>query len=275
MKANINAYWRLARLDKPVGAWLLLLPCWMGLALSGNFDIWLYILFAIGAFDMRAAGCVINDIVDRKFDAKVARTKTRPIASGEISVFSAVVFLVLLLAVGLLVLLQLPMLAVLIGFVSVPLFVLYPFMKRITYWPQFFLGLTFNIGILVAYAAATDAISLNTMILYLGAVCWTLGYDTIYAHQDKADDMRIGVKSTALRFGESTKYYVAIFYALFVVAVACSVSGLAGFIFLGLVAEHFAWQVRRLDIDDEALCLRMFRSNIYAGLLVVAALLMS
>lgn len=250
----------------------------MGLALAGSFALKLYILFAIGAVTMRAAGCIINDMADRDFDAKVERTKSRPLASGQISMLGASVFLAILLLIGLLILIQLPMIAVFVGLCSIPLFVIYPFMKRFTYWPQFFLGLTFNIGILVAYAASGNCLHIEAFLLYFGAVFWTLGYDTIYAHQDKNDDMQIGVKSTALFLGDKSKFFITVFYALFLAMffIATSIKanfGLVSIILFLAAASHFAWQVWRLNINDGATCLKLFKSNTITGLLLVATLL--
>ena len=280
MKLNINAYYRLARLDKPAGAWLLLLPCWWGLALAGSFDFFYYALFTIGAFTMRAAGCVINDIADREYDSQVERTRTRPLASGEISLVSALIFLGILLLLGLVILTQLPTFAIIIGLGSVPLFVIYPFMKRITYWPQAFLGLTFNIGVLIAFATIQRDISFSAVILYLAGIMWTLGYDTIYALQDMADDMRIGVKSTAIRFGGQIKIYVAAFYAMTLILFATAVNfqngfGLPSFSVFILAACHFTWQIRRLKPASPHNWMALFRSNIYAGLILLVCLLLS
>ena len=274
---NINAYYRLARLDKPAGAWLLLLPCWWGLALAGSFNFFYYALFTIGAFTMRAAGCVINDIVDRNYDAQVERTKTRPIASGEISIKAALAFLIILLLLGLAVLTQLPMLAIFIGFGSVPLFIIYPFMKRITNWPQAFLGVTFNIGVLIAYTTIHRDLSFSALALYFAGIMWTLGYDTIYALQDKSDDIKIGVKSTAIRFGEKTKFFITAFYALTLILFAIAVNFEHGFHILSfatftLATCHFAWQMHRLNIHNPHNCLLLFRSNIYAGLILFLCL---
>lgn len=229
---------------------------------------------------MRAVGCIVNDIVDREFDAKVERTKLRPIASGEISIAHALVFMALLLIIGLLVLIQLPLFAVFIGLAAVPLFILYPFMKRITYWPQMFLGVTFNIGILIGYATIAHDVHLPAVLLYLGGICWTLGYDTIYAHQDKADDLKIGVKSTALRFGEKSKPVIAVFYVLFMSLLYLVINmqyglHLMSFTLFGLAVLHFTWQVWRLDINNPGNCMGLFRSNIYVGFIVVLALLLS
>ncbi|MBI1211902.1 MAG: 4-hydroxybenzoate octaprenyltransferase [Alphaproteobacteria bacterium] len=281
--AFARPYLRLARADRPIGIWLLLLPGWWGIALaaprSGSPypDIRLLILFAIGAAAMRGAGCTFNDIVDRDFDAKVARTAGRPIPSGQVSVRNAVVFLIAQLVVGLIVLLQLNWFSVALGAASLVPIAIYPFMKRITDWPQAWLGLTFNWGALLGWSAVTGSLAWQPALLYLGAICWTLGYDTIYAHQDKEDDAIVGVRSTALMFGERTKIYLVMFYQA---ALTAWLFGMiwAGTSFTGigvliLVSAHFGWQIARLKINDPANCLAVFKSNRELGLLMFAAIL--
>ncbi|MGH6977502.1 MAG: 4-hydroxybenzoate octaprenyltransferase, partial [Stellaceae bacterium] len=208
-------YLRLARLDRPIGTWLLLFPGWWGIALAapGQPDWRLMALFAIGAVAMRGAGCTLNDIADRDFDARVARTRTRPIASGAISVKQAIAFMALELAIGAAVLFSFNRTAILLGFLVLALIGTYPFMKRITYWPQFFLGLNFNWGALLGWAAARGDVGWPAILLYAGGICWTLGYDTIYAHQDRDDDALIGVKSSALALGRLTRPFLFAFYA--------------------------------------------------------------
>jgi 4-hydroxybenzoate polyprenyltransferase len=205
-------YARLARIDRPIGTWLLLFPAWWGIALAapvqpepGWPDPVLLLLFALGALVMRGAGCTLNDIADRDFDARVARTRLRPLPSGRITVFQALVFLAAQLAIGAAVLFSLNNLSILLGLAVLALIGTYPFMKRITWWPQLFLGLNFNWGALIGWTAVTGALAAPPLLLYLGGVFWTLGYDTIYAHQDKEDDARIGVKSSALALGERTR----------------------------------------------------------------------
>src|SRR3990170_6376909 len=224
---GLRPYLRLMRADRPIGTWLLLFPCWWAVALAtpagGAPDARLLVLFALGAVVMRGAGCTYNDIVDRDIDARVARTAARPIPSGAVSVRQAWVFLALQLAIGLAILLALAPLAILLGVVSLALIAAYPFMKRITYWPQVFLGLTFNWGALMGWAAATGSLEASALALYAAGVAWTLVYDTIYAHQDKEDDALIGVKSTALKFGARTKAWVAGFAAVSVLLLAASV----------------------------------------------------
>ncbi|MBI4185232.1 MAG: 4-hydroxybenzoate octaprenyltransferase [Proteobacteria bacterium] len=272
-------YLRLARLDRPIGTWLLLFPCWWGVALAsggGLPDPGLLILFALGSVVMRAAGCVINDFADRDFDRRVARTALRPLASGTIGTAGGLAFLAGLLLAGLLVLTQFNWTTVWLGLAATPLIVAYPFMKRITYWPQAWLGITFNWGALVGYSAVADALAPAAGVLYAGAFFWTLGYDTIYAHQDKEDDALIGVKSTALKFGPRTKSWLALFYALAVALMAAAGAlaglGLAFYAGLGLAALQLLWQVRGLDIDDPLDCLMRFKSNRWVGLLVFLAL---
>jgi 4-hydroxybenzoate polyprenyltransferase len=276
--AFARPYMRLARLDRPIGTWLLLWPCWWSIALaSGDWpDPGLMLVFAVGAVAMRGAGCTYNDIVDRDFDRLVARTRLRPIASGAVGLKAAWAFLAAQCLVGLAVLLSLTPLAIVLGFASVALIAIYPFMKRITYWPQIVLGLTFNWGALMGYAAMTNRLALAPVLLYLGAIAWTIGYDTIYAHQDKDDDALIGVKSTALRLGAATRkwlwgFYGAMVLALAAVGVAADLSWLY-YVGAALAAAQLVWQVRRLDIDDADLCLKLFRSNRDFGLIVFAAI---
>ncbi|MEN6543504.1 4-hydroxybenzoate octaprenyltransferase [Parvibaculum sp.] len=276
--APLRPYARLARLDRPIGTWLLLLPCWWSIALAagGLPDFRLLVLFAAGAIVMRGAGCTFNDIVDRDFDGRVERTRSRPIPSGAVSVKQAWAFLVLQCLIGLAVLLALSPLAILLGISSLAIVAAYPFMKRITYWPQFVLGLAFNWGALMGYAAATDHLALAPVLLYLGSIAWTIGYDTIYAHQDKDDDALIGVKSTALRFGAATHRWMWMFYgAMSITLVAVGISGALGPIYfagIALAVAHLVWQIRSLDIDDSGRCLKLFRSNRDFGLIVFAAI---
>ncbi|MEX2009858.1 MAG: 4-hydroxybenzoate octaprenyltransferase, partial [Dongiaceae bacterium] len=226
---------------------------------------------------MRGAGCTYNDIVDRDIDARVARTAARPIPSGAVSVRWAWVFLALQLAVGLAILLALSPLAILLGVGSLALILTYPFMKRVTYWPQAFLGLTFNWGALMGWAAATGSLEAPAFALYAAGVAWTLVYDTIYAHQDKEDDALIGVKSTALRFGARTKAWLAGFAAASVLLLAASVqlggAGWPALAAVALVGAHLAWQIGAVDLDDPADCLAKFRANRWIGWLLLAGIL--
>jgi 4-hydroxybenzoate polyprenyltransferase len=276
-------YLRLGRFDRPIGAWLLLLPCWWSLGLAAvrareGVDLWYAALFLVGAFAMRGAGCTWNDIVDRDLDAQVERTRSRPIPSGQVGVAAAAVFLLLQALVGLAVLLEFNRFTVFTGLASLAVVAIYPFMKRITYWPQIVLGLAFSWGALMGWPAVFARLDPPALLLYAGSIAWVIGYDTIYAHQDREDDALIGIKSTALLFGPRTKPMLAIFFALAVVLIgAAGWSAGGGIVFaLGLVlfAAHLAWQIARLDIDDPALCLALFKSNRDAGLILFAALVL-
>jgi 4-hydroxybenzoate polyprenyltransferase len=277
-------YLRLARLDRPIGSWLLLLPCWWSAALAAGMahdlshlglDI---ALFFIGAFAMRGAGCTWNDITDRDLDAKVERTRSRPIPAGQVSVPQAFAFLVAQALVGLFVLLQFNRFAVATGLASLVVVAIYPFMKRITWWPQTVLGLAFSWGALMGFAVTFGRIDATALTLYAGSIAWVIAYDTIYAHQDAEDDALIGVKSTARLFGERTHQALVVFYGLAVVLIGVALvlagSHFAAWIGLSAFAGHLAWQVYNLRIGDAALCLRLFKSNRDAGLLLFAGLLL-
>ncbi|MBV8168195.1 MAG: 4-hydroxybenzoate octaprenyltransferase [Alphaproteobacteria bacterium] len=270
-------YLRLARLDRPIGTWLLLFPCWWGVALgsAGWPSLWLLALFGIGAVLMRGAGCTYNDIVDRDFDGKVARTADRPIPSGAVSVRQAAAFLAAQALVAFAVLLQLGQPAIWLGVLSLALVFTYPLMKRVTWWPQFFLGLAFNWGALMGPAAVLHAVPGWAYVLYAGGICWTLGYDTIYAHQDKEDDALIGVKSSARRLGEWTRPALVLFYAAasLLFALAGSMADIAPpfYALLGAGAVQLMWQAARIDYHDPADCLDMFKSNRLFGWLMLAA----
>jgi len=274
-------YLRLARLDRPIGSWLLLLPCWWSVGLAAvhanaEVNVWHTVLFFIGAFAMRGAGCTWNDIVDRDLDNRVERTHSRPIPSGQVTVAAAAGFLVLQALVGLVVLLQFNDFTHYVGFASLAVVAIYPFMKRITYWPQIVLGLAFSWGALMGWPALFARLDPPAILLYAGAIAWVIGYDTIYAHQDRDDDALIGIKSTALLFRERTKPMLAICYALAVLLIALAGwSAGAGVVFalgLAVFAMHLAWQIIRLDIDDPENCLAVFKSNRDAGLILFAAL---
>ncbi len=276
-------YLRLARLDRPIGSWLLLTPCWWSVALAAvharsQVNVWHVLLFFIGAFAMRGAGCTWNDIVDRDLDARVERTRSRPIPSGQVTVASAAAFLALQALVGLAVLLQFNRFTIYVGFASLAVVAVYPFMKRITYWPQIVLGLAFSWGALMGWPATFARLDPPAFLLYAGAISWVIGYDTIYAHQDREDDALIGIKSTALLFRERTKPMLALFYALAVALIALAGwSAGAGLVFaLGLLAfaAHLAWQIARLDVDDPLNCLLVFKSNRDAGLILFAGLVL-
>ena len=282
---KLKPYARLARLDRPVGWWLLLLPGWWAIALSAvetggrTPDLRLMTLFFAGAIIMRGAGCTLNDIADREFDAKVARTRSRPLPSGDVSGRGAIVFLLLLLTLGLAVLLQLNTLSIALGMASLVLVAIYPFMKRWTNWPQLTLGLAFNWGALMGFAAAEGRLSAAAMSLYAGGVFWTLAYDTIYAHQDKEDDAVIGVKSSALALGSATVPWVAGFFfvSLGLIDFAGVLAGAGAIFHLGVAAAalHAAWQLWRLNIDDPDSCLRIFRSNRDFGFIILAGAIIS
>ena len=316
---GLKPWLKLGRFDRPIGVWLLLLPGWQGIALAlaqyrqppGLYELWLFAGFGIGACLMRAAGCAFNDIVDRDFDARVARTAQRPIPSGRISVKKAWAFVVGCSLVSLLILLTLPVTAILLGVGSLALVAAYPFMKRITWWPQAWLGLTFNWGALMGFAAALPLAAaalllpsdltgefrpflwspasdsgyavalawqayLPALLLWIGGVFWTLGYDTIYALQDIEDDAMVGVKSSARRLASAVRPGVAVFYALAVVfaALAGLAAGLGPLFWIGLIAYglHLALQTRRIDPADGALALRLFRSNREAGFVLLFAI---
>jgi len=233
-------------------------------------------LFAVGALVMRAAGCVVNDLADREIDARVARTRERPLASGAITVMGALVFLGLLLAAGLAVLTRLDGAAIVLGVASLALVAVYPFMKRITWWPQAFLGLTFNWGALMGWAAARGGLDWPALALYAAGIAWTLAYDTIYAHQDKADDVVVGVKSSALRLGARTRPWLVGFHAAMValLALAGALVGLGWPFYPGLAvaAAHLGWQAATVNIDDPADCLAKFKANAWTGAIVFAAI---
>ena len=274
----VRPYLRLMRADRPIGTWLLLIPGLWSIAMSASYGglgpppAGTVLLFAVGAFVMRGAGCVVNDLWDRDIDGKVARTATRPIASGEVSVMQAMSFLAALLLVGLLILVQFDKTTIVLGIASLGLVAVYPLMKRITYWPQAFLGLTFNWGALVGWTAVLGELDTPALLMYVAGFFWTLGYDTVYGHQDKADDILVGVKSAAIKLGDRTRPFVRIFFAttLVMLAVAGTLSGLGWFYFVMLSAAgvHFAWQAATLDIDDPDNCLMRFKSNRDTGLMI-------
>jgi 4-hydroxybenzoate polyprenyltransferase len=276
-------YLRLARFDRPIGSWLLLMPCWWSAALASGVlhDVrplpLVVVLFFVGAFVMRGAGCTWNDITDRKLDALVERTRSRPIPAGQVSVPQAATFLVVQALIGLSVLLQFNRFAILTGIASLLIVAIYPFMKRITWWPQIVLGLAFSWGALMGFAVLLGRIDAAALWLYAGSISWVIGYDTIYAHQDAEDDALIGIKSTALLFGARTRPALVAFYALAVVligiALTLTAAGAFAWIGLAMFAAHLVWQIIRLDISDTALCLRVFKSNRDAGLLLFAGLL--
>jgi 4-hydroxybenzoate polyprenyltransferase len=278
LPAAARPYARLMRLDRPIGTWLLLFPCWWGIALAARAwpDLRLLILFGIGALVMRGAGCTYNDIIDRDIDAQVARTKGRPIPSGQVTVRNAAIFLVAQLIVGLVILLQLNWHAIIVGAASLALVFSYPFMKRFTFWPQAWLGLAFNWGALFGWTAATGSLAWPPAILYLAGIIWTLGYDTIYALQDKTDDAIIGVRSTARLFGRVTPRWLIGFYAATLLLIAAS-----GFVdrldwpfdlVLIAAAAQATWQIATLKMDEPGDCLVKFKSNRWFGWLILIAI---
>lgn len=284
--AKIRPYFYLMRLDRPIGVWLLLLPSLWGIALaSGGHHgvqdsrvLWISFLFFIGAFIMRGAGCIINDLWDTDLDKKVERTKDRPIPSGKVSQQQAMFFLIFLLFLGFWILSRLPMITVLLGFFALPFIVAYPLMKRVTFWPQAFLGVTFNLGILLGWSSIVGSLSLSALILYLGAIFWTLAYDTIYAYQDKDDDIKANIKSTALIFGQNGKMFVGLFYviSLFLIACAGFREGAGLFFIVGLwcAALYVFWELKRWKMDDRNSALEFFKANTVFGILVLASIIL-
>lgn len=281
--AALLPFLQLARFDRPIGAWLLLFPCWWSLCLAELAqgrpypNPWFLLLFFVGAFVMRGAGCTYNDIIDRDYDAQVARTRNRPLPSGRVTVKHALAFAMLLSLIGLAVLVQFNAFTIKLGIASLALVAFYPFAKRLTNWPQLVLGLTFKWGALVGWAAIHQGIDPPAIALYVGCVLWTIGYDTIYAHQDSTDDAVVGIKSTARHFGANTHIWVGGLYGgavcLWALAGALANAHLMFFAALALVALQFAWQVTTLDTSDPANCLRRFKSNKDVGFAIFLGLL--
>ena len=276
-------YLRLSRADRPIGTWLLLLPCWWGVGLAaasgapGTWDLWIVGGCAIGAFLMRGAGCTWNDITDRTYDAQVARTRSRPIPSGQVTVRQALIWAILQCLIAALILFSYNTTTKILGILALIPVAIYPFAKRFTWWPQVFLGIAFNWGALLAWAAHSYGLSLAPVLLYLSGISWTLFYDTIYAHQDKEDDALAGIKSTARLFADNTKAWLQGFLIVAVLLMAGAVwvaleeasglaliAGLAGVWGFGL---HMQWQLARLDINDPDNCLALFRLNNVTGLI--------
>ncbi|MFN3625555.1 MAG: 4-hydroxybenzoate octaprenyltransferase [Hyphomicrobium sp.] len=278
----MRPYLRLARLDRPIGFWLLLLPCWWSVGLADVTlnqpypNPWLLTLFALGALAMRAAGCAYNDYIDRDYDAQLARTASRPIPSGQVTPAEALAFAAVCALCGALVLVQFNAFTIKLGLASLFLVALYPFMKRFTNWPQLILGLAFNWGALVGWSAVMGSIGLPALLLYAGSVMWTIGYDTIYAHQDREDDLLLGLRSTAIHFGDRTMTWVGAFYAgavvLWLAAGFLAGTHLIYFTAVVLASLQMAWQVTTLDTNDAANCLRRFRSNRDVGLVIFLGL---
>ncbi len=272
-----HPYLYLMRLDRPIGTWLLLWPCWFSYALTFTdqnitFKTLLpFLYFALGAFIMRSCGCVINDLWDRKLDKKVERTAKRPLACGDISIKQALITVFVLLMIGLSILLQFNHFTIILGGLGIIPVILYPLAKRVTYWPQFVLGLTFNWGALLGWSTYYEHISVTAIMLYIGCLFWTIGYDTIYAYQDKKDDVKVGIKSTALLFQEKGKLYVGIFYVLALFFMNMAFQS----IFIALPFLHMIWQIKQWNINSQASSLRTFKSNIACGGLIFLCALLS
>jgi len=280
----LKPYARLARWDRPIGFWLLFWPCAFSLAMAAlknpaaGFNLWALVLCFVGAVAMRGAGCTFNDIVDTDIDMKVARTRLRPIPSGQVTKRQAALFLVGQALVGLLVLIQFNSLTVLLGVASLALVAIYPFMKRVTWWPQLFLGLAFSWGALVGWTSQTSALSLPPVLLYAGTILWTIGYDTIYALQDIEDDALIGVRSTARLFGRRARLFIALFYAAAValwVAAGMAVGGGIAFLAgMAVIVGIFIWQIRTLEPNNPTNAMVRFRANHWVGLAFTLAILL-
>ena len=279
-------YLRLSRADRPIGTWLLLLPCWWGLGLAiladGQFvlhDVWIFVSCAIGAFLMRGAGCTWNDITDRKIDGAVERTRSRPIPSGQVTVTQAIIWMILQAGIAALILFSYNVQAIILGFASLALVAIYPFAKRFTWWPQAFLGLAFNWGALMIYVAHSGVLRREAVLLYAAGIIWTLFYDTIYAHQDREDDALIGVKSTARLFADRTPTWLFAFSILSAILLgiatylACGERGTLSTLIAMLAVPafwiHLRWQMGRFDANDPIRLMMLFRSNRDAGLIVV------
>ena len=282
---QIYLFIELTRLKKPIGFMLLFWPCAWGLTLaydlSGEKISYLFFLslFFLGSVLMRSAGCIVNDIADRKFDKKVARTKNRPIANGSISVINGFFLAAILCLIALGVLLQFNNLTILLALLSMPLAFAYPLMKRITYWPQLFLGITFNYGLILGWTASNDQINIIPIIFYFGAVFWTLGYDTIYGFQDIKDDEIIGLKSTSIKFKNKPFTFLTICYVLFllsllIIGILKELNGFFYFLYVIVVIQMLYFQLRKLDINNSLNCLKIFKSNNYVGLLVLLSLIL-
>ena len=278
LPARLRPFASLMRLDRPIGTWLLYWPCAWSVALAGVGGRWaLFLWLALGAFAMRSAGCVYNDIVDRELDQRVERTRLRPLASGRVSIESAWLLIAGLCLIGLIVLLQLNLTAAILALVSVAPVAAYPFMKRITWWPQAWLGLVFSWGALVGWPAVTGSLDWPPVLLWLGSIAWVVGYDTLYAIQDIEDDALVGVKSSARRLGRRAALGVAIFYAIALILWGAAIWAVrpdwVALLTLLPAALHLAGQALRADPEDGALALRLFRSNRTCGLLVFLAML--
>ena len=278
---TILPYLKLMRLDRPIGIWLLLFPCLWSLMLSDfeHYNVKLIVIFTIGSVVMRSAGCVINDLVDVKFDQQVERTKIRPLAANELNQKQALICLAVLLNVALALLPFLSKLAVKYSFFALIPVIIYPFMKRITHWPQAFLGITFNYGVIIAWISVNDKLSLAALSLYFACVAWTLAYDTIYALQDVRDDRKIGLKSTAILFEDDAQRWIKIFYngflgLLFIAVKLCNITTLFYLVFIPLIFI-INWLTNNLDINEPANCHKLFKANIWIGILITTALIIA
>ena len=280
---NLRLFIELTRLNRPIGYMLLFWPCLWGLTIAYNFEnnlntYFLYlILFFLGSVLMRSAGCIVNDIVDRQYDKKVYRTKNRPIASGKVSLKLGFIYVSVLCLIALLVLLQFNKLTIILALASMPLAFSYPYMKRFTYWPQLFLGITFNYGLLLGWTSVQENLSLIPIIFYIGAIFWTLGYDTIYGYQDIKDDEIIGVKSTSIKFKNSPKKFLSLCYfitlgSIIIIGLSMNFNN-AYFLFLSIPAIHMFFQIKKLNIIDGDMCLKIFKSNNILGLFIFINLL--
>ena len=280
---NLKLFIQLTRLDKPIGYMLLFWPCLWGLTIAYDFEnnfntyVFYLVLFFFGSVLMRSAGCIVNDIADRNYDKKVLRTKNRPIASGKISVKLGFFYISLLCLLALIVLLQFNKLTIILALASMPLAFAYPYMKRLTYWPQLFLGITFNYGLLLGWISIKESLDLTPIIFYIGAIFWTLGYDTIYGYQDIKDDEIIGVKSTSIKFKNNPKKFLSLCYVITFISII-SIGVLMNFnnyyfLFLILPAIHLFFQIKVLNIKDQNICLKIFKSNNMLGLIIFTNLL--
>jgi len=282
MKYNLSLkiipYFKLMRLHQQAGIWLLLWPCWWSVALASNNivnDGFYLVIFLVGSIAMRGAGCIINDIIDRDIDAKVERTKNRPLASGELKVINAVVLLIILLLIGLYVMLQLNKTAIIISLIAFVMAIIYPTMKRIIAWPQIFLAITFNLGALIGWSTVSNGeLSAPAFMLYAAGIFWTLGYDTIYAHQDKKDDINIGVKSTAVSMKGNTKKFVGLFYITMIGFIYLSANAsfmqdpIILYLFILVALSQLLWQVIVVNLDSPEDCMKKFKSNMYFGSII-------
>ena len=282
---NLKLFIQLTRLDKPIGYMLLFWPCLWGLTIAYDFEnnlntyFFYLFLFFLGSLFMRSAGCIVNDIADRNFDKKVKRTKNRPIASGKISIFLAIVYTLVLCLLAFIVLINFNFLTIVLAIGSMPLAFLYPLMKRLTYWPQLFLGITFNYGLILGWTSINESINFVPILLYFGAIFWTLGYDTIYGYQDINDDEIIGVKSTSIKFKDNPKKILYLFYLIIFLSLV-SLGYLMNFSFIYFIFlifpffHFFIYQIGSLDIKNSSICLKLFKSNNLLGLIIFLNLLL-